>query len=1155
MSKVLSRVAVLLVVLALAMPMVGMPAAMANGAVTAIVQPPSQEVEEGQTFEIDIYVDPSEYGVSAAELSFEFDPEGMTANSIVYGDLLGVNPLIAVQTIDNDAGTIAYAVGRVGSTTPPTPPGVFATISFTAGNSEDTFDLDILTLDLVDENFELIPDVLIDDGIVTIVTGGEVPELITDPDPPSHDFGELTQGDTASWDFGISNGGTGTLEWTTSNDQDWIDVSPASGTEDGTATVAIDTGGLAPGETHEGTITVDSNGGTKTGTILVQVAQAEPVIVWVEPVSQEVDTGEAFEVGIMVDPKAYGVSGGELNFAFDPEAMTADGIVAGDLLGADPLTGAEDIDNDTGTILYALGRQGGTPVPTSPGRFATISFTAGNTENTYDLDIVSLELADEDIQDIPDVSIEDGEVVIVAGEVPELNTDPDPPSHDFGELTQGDTSSWDFGISNGGTGTLEWTTIDDQDWIEVSPFSGTETGTATVTIDTSSLAPGDVYEGTITVDSNGGTKTGTIKVHVTEVESVMVWVEPASQEVGTGEAFEVDIMVDPKAYGVSGGELNFAFDPEAMTADGIVAGDLLGVMPLVGVETIDNDAGTIRYALARTGVTPVPTPPGAFATISFTAHDKEGLFGLDIVSMLLVDEEFNNISSTRIDDGEVRVVSSEEPLLDTEPDPPSHDFGNMTQGATASWDFGISNGGTGILEWTTSDDQDWIEVSPSSGTETGTATVTIDTSSLAPGDVYEGTVTVESNGGTKTGTIKVHVTEVESVIVWVEPPSLDVGIGDAFEVDIMVDPKAYGVSGGELNFAFDPEAMTANTIVPGDLLGVGPLVGEETIDNDAGTISYALGRQGETPVPTPAGVFATISFTADGIGGVFDLDIVDMGLADENFNDIPDIAIEDGVVQIAACSGVEPTRNLPPYAAVDSFFDVIITFAAPQEDFNAVGLTDVADDIYMVTTVDPEWCDPDAESAKAEDNRAEYVWFGPFEACTPFTAAYRVYVAPDTPLGLHSFDGWLEYYIGTEGPFIAEIGGDFEIEVVDKLLIGTTGEVACPILPECTVTVLSEGAPVSSTISDENGLYYLPLDAGDYEIVASKDGFKDESQLISVTDSGLYTLDFRGENGLIPEAPDMSYALRCVNHWLYPEIPCGLSLSKVLAVINAWLTS
>jgi hypothetical protein len=60
-------------------------------------------------------------------------------------------------------------------------------------------------------------------------------------------------------------------------------------------------------------------------------------------------------------------------------------------------------------------------------------------------------------------------------------------------------------VSNTGGGTLSWTASDDAPWMSVSPASGTNNGTVTVTPNISGLAAG-TYTGTVTID--GGTATG-----------------------------------------------------------------------------------------------------------------------------------------------------------------------------------------------------------------------------------------------------------------------------------------------------------------------------------------------------------------------------------------------------------------------------------------------------------------------------------------------------------------------------------------------------------------------------------------------------------------------------------------------------------------------
>jgi hypothetical protein len=136
-------------------------------------------------------------------------------------------------------------------------------------------------------------------------------------------------------------------------------------------------------------------------------------------------------------------------------------------------------------------------------------------------------------------------------------------------------------------------------------------------------------------------------------------------------------------------------------------------------------------------------------------------------------------------------------------------------------------------------------------------------------------------------------------------------------------------------------------------------------------------------------------------------------------------------------------------------------------------------------------------------------------------------------------------------------GQDLTFQTAQNLyqIKGITGEVNCAILPAASVDLYSGAALVGSTTSDVNGNYELTApQSGTYQVVISKSGFRGNStQEISITATGEYALDFTGETGLVPNAPDMSYALACVNHWLYPVPPCGLTMSKVLQIVNAWL--
>jgi len=80
----------------------------------------------------------------------------------------------------------------------------------------------------------------------------------------------------------------------------------------------------------------------------------------------------------------------------------------------------------------------------------------------------------------------------------------DPSSLSFGETLESKT----FKISNKGGGTLDWwIEIDEEStWVSVNQDAGSNDTTITVSIDRSSLAPGE-HTGILIVHSNGGEKT------------------------------------------------------------------------------------------------------------------------------------------------------------------------------------------------------------------------------------------------------------------------------------------------------------------------------------------------------------------------------------------------------------------------------------------------------------------------------------------------------------------------------------------------------------------------------------------------------------------------------------------------------------------------
>ena len=134
-----------------------------------------------------------------------------------------------------------------------------------------------------------------------------------------------------------------------------------------------------------------------------------------------------------------------------------------------------------------------------------------------------------------------------------------------------------------------------------------------------------------------------------------------------------------------------------------------------------------------------------------------------------------------------------------------------------------------------------------------------------------------------------------------------------------------------------------------------------------------------------------------------------------------------GVAQAQA----NPVRDMPDSVEAGGVFTVTVTWTAPADNFNAIGLHDEANATAgMTVSGDTGWCTPNADAKITANNIIEYVWYGPYSSGTSFTAVYSVHVPTGTPEGNYTFDdGYLEYYIGGTAPNTEDIAGDSVVRV------------------------------------------------------------------------------------------------------------------------------
>lgn len=103
----------------------------------AFLWPTNVDALAGTPFDVAVWVNPGAHGVSSGEFTMSFPAGACEVASVAPGALLGPEPLVGFQHIDNDAGTTRFAAARIGPTDAPSPPGPLATLQMTCSEALD----------------------------------------------------------------------------------------------------------------------------------------------------------------------------------------------------------------------------------------------------------------------------------------------------------------------------------------------------------------------------------------------------------------------------------------------------------------------------------------------------------------------------------------------------------------------------------------------------------------------------------------------------------------------------------------------------------------------------------------------------------------------------------------------------------------------------------------------------------------------------------------------------------------------------------------------------------------------------------------------------------------------------------------------------------
>jgi len=674
----------------------------------------------------------------------------------------------------------------------------------------------------------------------------------------------------------VTNSGDIALDFTASNSESWLTLSPTTGTDGTSITLTVDITGLTAGTyTDEIVITDDmTDNSPQTASVSLTVAGAAPIIA-LDPTTVDVNgiVGEAIsdatvaitnngggtlawtasnsESWLTIDPTS-GSGGGTLTLSFDSNqpagvyndvitvtdaeasnspqtvnvsmtlidppclALSANELNFSGLIG-ESFNQTIDISNcgDADLVWMISGNDASwlTINPTSGTNAATVTFTVDLTG-----------LAAGSYQEVITVSGAEGTTDSPQDITVNLTV-----REEFNFSSQTGTNPTDqlLDISNYGEGSFYWSAmLAKGTWLSINPTTGTETDDIILSVDITGLAAGD-YVDTVFISVDEAKNYPVFAVINLTVSEEPCFSFPTNTIAFTGDVGEAIPSVNLQVTNPCGGTLEWTLNWKVAW---------LTVSPTSG-----GADQMVNFAVNTTGM-------GAGSYIDTVFFASNGIYEADTVVVLL------------------QLESTEEPVLSVSP--VEFNFGNICLGSDLGSSFNITNAGTGTLDWTLTDVAE-IDFSATGGTAPSAVDFSINTGGLSLG-YHEFTTTVTADGAEgspQTVTFTMTIIDCGACSFDIANVEAQYGIDMMIGVPIYAYGEIADLAGGQFHIAFDPSVITpASTPVKSDYIT------DYTVGMTDGAIHYIWTAVGSEFTVPQGGIIATLWFNV--VGNVGDVSLV-----------------------------------------------------------------------------------------------------------------------------------------------------------------------------------------------------------------------------------------------------------------------------------------
>lgn len=149
-----------------------------------IISPTNKIVDQGQTFDLEIYLDPMGVSVAGAQLNIEYNGSILKINNVREGEFLkqtGANTFFNGGTINNSPGKVINIFDAILGPASVSTPGKFVIINTTAIGSAGSSDIYLSNVKISDQNSKEVPVSLINGSI--IINSGPTSTFTPPPEP------------------------------------------------------------------------------------------------------------------------------------------------------------------------------------------------------------------------------------------------------------------------------------------------------------------------------------------------------------------------------------------------------------------------------------------------------------------------------------------------------------------------------------------------------------------------------------------------------------------------------------------------------------------------------------------------------------------------------------------------------------------------------------------------------------------------------------------------------------------------------------------------------------------------------------------------------------------------------------------------------------